>query len=555
MSEVEDPGTESLPLDLPLPRVGNTIAGYRLEKELGRGGTAIVFRATRLRDGHICAFKMLQTRFWASGRLHRRLLRESRILGELSHPNVVRILDAGGPPQTPPFLVTELVAGPSLATIIKQNAPVPPQRAAEILLGIARGLGAAHNVGIVHRDLKPSNVILTHSGEREVVKLFDFGLATAHEEEVHGTRFTTAKDFLGTPAYMSPEQIRDPSQVGPAADLYALGMIAHELYLGHRPTNRPRKVAALLDADLSVPPLPGTGPLPRLIEGLLAVRPEDRPKDAAAVAARLEALVPVLPPEPDPELEPSVVSRVIQRLELPEPIWTRVSQLLIRHEGPAPASRMFLAFGLMGAFLFLGAALYLRSARPTPIAIDNQGPRGERTSPASVPDPTPEPVVSPSASPRPEVTPVTIPEPVAIPEAHPPPPRAPVKEPPSPKAAPPAIDPLPGALAARGLRKSDLPALGIPEELLERYEAGGGATEVLAALSRAKIGPAVVRGRLQVVLTRLERLAGSEDFDRLEARYFELRASLTADADEARCRQLMQDIERLDAELRDGGAK
>lgn len=549
MGEAEDPGSDSLPLDLPLPRVGNTIAGYRLEKELGRGGTAIVFRATRLRDGHTCAFKMLQTRFWASGRLHRRLLRESRILGELSHPNVVRILDAGGPPQTPPFLVTELVAGPSLATIIKQTAPVPPQRAAEILLGIARGLSAVHQLGIVHRDLKPSNVILTHSGEREVVKLFDFGLATAHEEEVHGTRFTTAKDFLGTPAYMSPEQIRDPSQVGPATDLYALGMIAHELYLGHRPSSRPRKIADLVDADLSVPPLPGIGPLPRLIEGLLAVRPEDRPQDAAAVAARLEEMVPALPPEPDPELEPSVVSRAIQRLELPEPVWTRISQLLIRHEGPAPISRMFLAFGLVGAFLFLGAALYLRSTRgPTPIVIDNQG--AEAQAPPVVPPPPLEPVVIPSASPRPAATPVP------QPEAPAPPPRTNNnKEAPPAKASVASVDPVPAALAARGLRKSDLPALGVSAEVLARYESGGGSTELLEALRRAKVGPAVVRGRLQVVLTSLERISGSADFDRLEARYFELRASLTADADEAECRRLIQEVERLERELRDQGAK
>lgn len=289
-SSGEEPGASvDGPVATPVG-VGSKVGDYLLLEELGRGGTATVYRAKHPQAAAECAVKVLHSRFAGSARLRRRLAREVRILADLAHPNLVGILDSGGPPEAPPYLVTELAMGPTLAKVIAEVTPLSTEQVAEILAQVARGLAAAHRAGIVHRDLKPANVVLTRIRGETRAKVLDFGLARALEEELHGTAFTSMNDLLGTPAYMSPEQIRDPSRVGPRTDLYSLGLIGYELLTGQRPTFRPTHKLELLEADLRVPPLEGKGPVGALIMHLLEVEAERRPNDAMAVVKTLEEL-------------------------------------------------------------------------------------------------------------------------------------------------------------------------------------------------------------------------------------------------------------------------
>lgn len=275
---------------VPAVRVGDRVGPYLLLEELGRGGTATVYRAHHPERDLDCAVKVLLPRFWDSDRLHRRLAREARLLADLAHPNILAIWDAGGPPDAPPYLVTERVEGPTLAKLIQDAAPLPGVRVAELMAQIARGLAAAHRAGIIHRDLKPANVVLARVRGEERAKILDFGLARAFEEELHGTAFTTMHDLLGTPAYMSPEQIRDPSRVGPRSDLYSLGLIGYELFTGQRAALRPSNKLELLQADLRIPKLEGYGALGALLNHLLEQEAERRPVDADEVVRTLEQL-------------------------------------------------------------------------------------------------------------------------------------------------------------------------------------------------------------------------------------------------------------------------
>ena len=225
---------------------------YEIIDILGSGGMGQVYRARRLKLGDEVAIKVMQTAQAAPPEARERFLRESRACAQLRHPNIVGILDFDVDAANQPFMVMELLSGPSLREEIELESPMPPARVAAILGPIAAALQLAHDRGITHRDLKPANIVVHRyeSGER-VYKVIDFGLA-AMKAASDETRLTDPAFFVGTLVYAAPEQMRG-EDVTAATDIYALGMIAYEMLTGTRPFDAGNRVT-LINQMLTVRP-------------------------------------------------------------------------------------------------------------------------------------------------------------------------------------------------------------------------------------------------------------------------------------------------------------
>jgi serine/threonine protein kinase len=235
MSEQEtrsDEEGESGPLE---PQLGELIAGrYRVERLIGRGGMGNVFEVTHVELGRRHAMKFLRSERAASPRALKRFQREAQLLASLCHPAIASVVDFGRHSETRPYMVLEFVPGVTLAQALRDETRFELSRTLDILRQMTSAIAHAHTRGVVHRDLKPDNVMLvTSDPETCVVKILDFGIARALGER--GGRLTPSDAELGTPHYMSPEQGRGERAVGPAADIYALGVIFYEMIAGVRP--------------------------------------------------------------------------------------------------------------------------------------------------------------------------------------------------------------------------------------------------------------------------------------------------------------------------------
>jgi serine/threonine-protein kinase len=228
---------------------------YEIIDMLGAGGMGAVYRARRLHLGDEVAIKVMQPSPDAAPEARERFLRESRACAQLRHPNIVGLLDFGFDASSQPYMVMELLSGPSLREEIDLEAPMAPARVAAILGSVASALQLAHDRGITHRDLKPANIVAHRyeSGER-VYKVIDFGLV-AMRATADQTRLTDPAFFLGTLAYAAPEQMRG-EDVTPAADVYAIGVIAYEMLTGARPFDGDNQATLITNALTVIPMSP-----------------------------------------------------------------------------------------------------------------------------------------------------------------------------------------------------------------------------------------------------------------------------------------------------------
>jgi serine/threonine protein kinase len=208
-----------------MPPPGAVVAGkYRIEAEIGRGGMGVVYRAVLVRSGTPVALKMLlPDGADAEGRA--RFAREMQLAARLSHPNSVRVLDAGHAEDGAPYLCCELLNGRTLAAVIKAEGRLPLERVVRIGVQVLDALTEAHALGIVHRDIKPANIFLCYDPP-DFVKVLDFGVAKRPDSHT-AAPLTAAGVGIGTPQYMAPEQVGGLT-VGPATDLYALGLVLAE---------------------------------------------------------------------------------------------------------------------------------------------------------------------------------------------------------------------------------------------------------------------------------------------------------------------------------------
>ena len=280
------------------PRAESAVAGhYDIEAEIGRGGMAVVYRATDVRLRRKVALKVLPPDLAYRDEVKRRFLREAEMAARLSHPHIVPIYavdEADGLV----WIAMGLVEGESLAQRLHREPQPPLEEVRRILREVADALDYAHREGVVHRDIKPDNILLERATGRALVT--DFGIARAAEGD---QRLTATGIAVGTPAYMSPEQAMGEREVDGRADVYALGVVGYQMLAGELPfqasntptmlmkhlSERPRPLAQLRDD------LPGT--LVAAIERALAKGRGERWPDAARFRAAL-ADEAALPPAP-----------------------------------------------------------------------------------------------------------------------------------------------------------------------------------------------------------------------------------------------------------------
>lgn len=271
--------------------IGEVVDGHEILRPLGAGGMGEVYLA-RATTGALRALKIVRADDVTAkaGRFRREVL----TLRRLDHPNIIQLVDAGTTHTGALYLGMEYVAGPDLQTAIDRNGPYPVSDALAILTQLASALAYAHGAGVVHRDLKPNNIILCE-GDPERLKIIDFGLAKIAVEEGL-TRLTADQQVLGSPQYWAPEQSTN-ANVGPEADVYALGGIAY-FALSGAPLFPSRPGVALVYAHQHAPPEPIAErcagiPLPpgfaELIAACVAKQPNERPT-AAQLLAELEEI-------------------------------------------------------------------------------------------------------------------------------------------------------------------------------------------------------------------------------------------------------------------------
>ncbi|MFO0724982.1 MAG: serine/threonine-protein kinase [Myxococcota bacterium] len=468
--------------------IGQILHGFRLEAPLSSGTYGHVFLGVHTLLGHVRAIKVVRAKFTGNEWVRRRVIREAERLLSLRHENLVEVHDLGLTPDQRPFIVMELLEGRNLAEIVRGEGPRPSEEAMFLVKEIARGLEVLHQHGIVHRDLKPANVMLVDVGGRVVVKVLDLGVARA-AGEAEATQLTRANELVGTPAYMAPEQIEEPSAAGPAADQYALGALWYALLSGAPPfTGDPYRV---IERQRREAPAPLPVPEWPWIARLLAKEPGQRFQSVSELRALLEAR---LAPAPPPPITPA---------------WTQ---------------RLLLG-AVVSAVLALCVAVGWSLSRESALPLPSSSPSAS---------PSPSPSLPPAAASAPPPPPVSAPPESSAPTATPSPAEV---APPRPTRAPPRASPTPSGIHGRTLalawlrthhlRVEDLPAL---------LPAGHGLDDpsIEEELERARITAPLLSARLERLLQKLRRASSAlplDDIAPIEQRYLGLKKRAKVEAD------------------------
>ena len=342
---------------------------YYVERKLGEGGMGRVYLASQLPMNRPCALKVMREDALGIPDARTRFTREALNVSRLSHPNIVAVYDSGETAGGLPYIAMEFVEGEPLSQTLAREGRLEPVRAAGIILQTAAALQAAHTGGIIHRDLKPENILLgrTPSGD-DHVKVVDFGIARAVQEE--SQQLTSTGVVLGTPAYMSPEQLTG-DRVDARSDIFALALVGCVLLTGKLPFPAAQPE---LSARLVRPPTP-LAELDPLVEWpaqvqeqlnrALAANPSDRPVSIRAFARDLvEALsawqpesfagLPLIMSALGPEVSTTLPPGLLQRVRTPTP-----AAAVRAVPPPPPRHRLLPVLVVVGATVGIGAWLIL----------------------------------------------------------------------------------------------------------------------------------------------------------------------------------------------------
>ena len=221
-----------------LPPVAVIAGRYRIERRLGRGGMGSVWKAEHLLLHSPVALKLIAPALAASEEARTRFLREAQAAAVLRSPHVVQLLDYGIDANAP-YIVMELLEGENLADRLARVGKLSPEEATQVMTQVARAMTRAHAAGIVHRDLKPENVFLVQNDDEALAKVLDFGIAKADGAMSDANSGTRTGAIMGTPFYMSPEQVEGSKQVDHRSDLWAMAVMTFECLLGQRPFDGP----------------------------------------------------------------------------------------------------------------------------------------------------------------------------------------------------------------------------------------------------------------------------------------------------------------------------
>ncbi len=273
-------------------KIGDVVAGkYEITRVLGRGGMGVVVAARHPGLGEDVALKFLHPSLADRPESYARFTREARTATRIKSEHVARVYDVGTADGTP-YIVMECLTGEDLARVLQRRGPLPPSEAVELLLQACEALAEAHKLGIVHRDLKPANLFVTTRPDgTPCVKVLDFGISRSTSLE--DVSVTASAAVVGTPLYMSPEQLASSRTADARSDVWALGVILYELLTGKRPFSGESfaTIAAAILGGSFPPPselCPAVpAPLEQAIAETLARDPESRPSSVAAFAARI----------------------------------------------------------------------------------------------------------------------------------------------------------------------------------------------------------------------------------------------------------------------------
>ncbi|MCB9674794.1 MAG: protein kinase [Alphaproteobacteria bacterium] len=452
--------------------VGSSVEKYVVEGVLGQGGMARVYRVRHRTLDTVHALKILTS---GSAAIKKRALQEGRVQAGLRHTNIVSVTDVLDLPSGP-GLILEFVNGSDLEVLVERRKKLTIPQIDQLMAGILRGVAFAHHHGLVHRDLKPANILLAVQGNQLVPKVADFGLV---KDTVGGLGSTRTGVAMGTPRYMSPEQIRDAKHVDQRTDIFALGAILYFLVTG-RPAHAPftDDVFEVFSAVVEGKRTPASELRPdapaRMLDAIEGALQSDRDErfgtveemelvlfgrsgesawDMDELTGAVEANTGEVPPE-TPDLS-TLGSATFEAL--PPPVQS--SPTYIPTPGPAPEKTLappdlptpaprtpsspvlpvligFAGLTALGVGVLIALAFGSLVIPGEPAAGVSAPPGGAPVAPAPVAAPAPEPVPEPVSAPVPEAQPVAEPVPEPAPVAAPVPEPAPVSEPARPVAAP-----------------------------------------------------------------------------------------------------------------------
>jgi len=335
--------------------LGRVIGGkYRLEEVLGRGGMGLVYRATHTLMDRTVAVKMLHRKLLDEAdqeEFRERFQREAKMHASVSHPHAVAIHDYGFH-EGCPFLVMQYIEGKNLKQILKDEGKLERSRVLPFIIQISEALHEAHEVGLVHRDLKPDNIMITTLRDnREMALLLDFGIAKSFTAEQPSSKGTLSGSVLGTPQYMSPEQIKGEA-IDARSDIYAIGVMLYEFCTWKRPFSGDSAMMLMMSHMNEVPQAPRSvapernipASLERVILRALEKNPDDRQQDLRQLVAELRAAVPE-----ECEYDSSAFGD---------------SRLL-----SSPRSKLFLSFTVLLVLLAMGLSIYQLLNKPEPKTV------------------------------------------------------------------------------------------------------------------------------------------------------------------------------------------
>ncbi|MBL8954316.1 MAG: serine/threonine protein kinase [Myxococcaceae bacterium] len=364
------------------PLIGATVGEYRVEDRIGEGGMGMVYRGIQPVIGKPVAIKVIKPELAGTESTTRRFIDEARAANTIGHRNIIDIFSFGTLPGGEQYFVMEYLVGEPLSHYLKRTGALAPREAVDLLVELVSALSAAHAAGVVHRDLKPSNLflVLEPDGKR-LLKVLDFGIAKLLTND---RPHTQPGSILGTPEYMSPEQVRGEPP-GAEVDLYALGVIAFELLTGGRPFRGHAAEVMAQHIDVAPPAVSTVTPavhptLDALVARLLSKEPKSR-GTAERVLETLTALQ-KLPADDttEPLARPLLTPHDIAAATTPDPPRSR--------RGPLIA-----VSAALGAVLAVTLVVLARQSAPTQeLAPPPPPPRAEVVQPQPQPPPVAAPV-------------------------------------------------------------------------------------------------------------------------------------------------------------------
>jgi len=361
---------------------------YEVESVLGKGAMGMVYLARDRRIGRRVALKTVQVQQQfddesEATEFYQRLQREAEVCGAMQHPNIVTLYEPGYENNVISFLATEWVEGESLRDRLKRSKPLPLDDALRIGEDILRGLTYAHAKGVIHRDIKPANILLSSDGQ---AKIADFGIARPA-----GSTLTQVGSMLGTPNYMSPEQVKC-ADVTARSDLFSVGVVMYEMLTGVKPFSAPDVSGILRNVVEREPQLANevNADVPenvaRFVEKLLPKSPDARFPNALAALREVQALRGTTPtPTPPPEMAPitsAVPSEPEKGNETTDTNFNADKTPAIKKQtsNTLPPGLSYSIIGILGAGLIGAIAIIHGQTDATPIGVITPQQQAQATS-------------------------------------------------------------------------------------------------------------------------------------------------------------------------------